>query len=67
MQRETSEAIRGVETYDDPMSSTGTVELDHTYDHAYRLDSGDYVLTNDHSFNPYEQFGQGAEELTPTQ
>ncbi len=66
MHREFSEYVRGVETYDDPNSSTGTVELDNTYDHAYRLDNGDYVLTNDHSFNPYAEVGQGAEELTPT-
>lgn len=64
--RETSEMIRGVETYDDPYHG-GTVELDHTYDHAWQLNDGTYVLTDDASFNPYAVFGQDGQELRPTQ
>lgn len=61
--REFSEYLRDVETYDDPMSSTGQVELDSSYEHAGRMDDGTYILTNDHSFNPVEAYGQFGEEL----
>ncbi|MDP3737455.1 MAG: hypothetical protein Q8R02_08695 [Hyphomonadaceae bacterium] len=51
-QRERIESIRGVETYDDPLYG-GTVQLDNTYDHAWRVQTSDtYILTNDPSFNP---------------
>lgn len=65
MHREFSEAIRGVETYDDPYNG-GTVELDNTYDQAWQLNNGDYVLTNDPSFNPYASTGQDGQQLQPT-
>ncbi len=67
MQRETSEAIRGVETYNDPQSTTGTVELSNQYNDAYRLNDGSYVLTDDPSFNPYAATGQDGTKLEPTQ
>lgn len=52
MQRERIEGIRGVETYDDPVYG-GTVQLDATYDHAWRVNNSDsYILTNDPNFNP---------------
>lgn len=63
--REFSEYIRDVETYNDP--SGGTVELDSTHDNAWQLDDGTYVTTDDPSFNPYETFGQGGQELEVTQ
>ncbi|RZA10083.1 MAG: hypothetical protein EOP93_25255 [Lysobacteraceae bacterium] len=51
-QRERIESIRGVETYDDPVYG-GTVQLDNTYDHAWRVNNNDsYILTNDPNFNP---------------
>jgi hypothetical protein len=51
-QRERIESIRGVETYDDPLYG-GTVQLDNTYDHAWRVQTSDtYILTNDPNFNP---------------
>lgn len=52
-QRERVEAIRGVETYHDPVSG-GSVQLDNTYNHAWRVNNMDntYILTNDPSFNP---------------
>ncbi|NWG47313.1 MAG: hypothetical protein HXY25_12315 [Alphaproteobacteria bacterium] len=61
--RETSEAIRGVETYADPNSATGTVELDNTYNQAWRLNDGTYVLTDDASFNPNATFGMDGTQL----
>ncbi len=52
MQRENIEAIRGVETYRDPVAG-GNVQLDATYDHAWRINNQDaYILTNDPNFNP---------------
>ena len=62
--REFSEYIRDVETYNDP--SGGTVELDSTHEHAWQLDDGTYVTTDDPSFNPYETYGQGGQELEVT-
>ena len=50
--RETIEAIRGVETYNDPVNG-GTVQLDNTYDHAFQLDDGSFVLTNDNFYQPF--------------
>jgi hypothetical protein len=51
-QREFIEAIRGVETYNDPVYG-GPVQLDHSYDHAWRVNNDDsYILTNDPNFNP---------------
>lgn len=52
MQRERIEGVRGVETYDDPVYG-GTVQLDATYDHAWRVNNADsYILTSDPNFNP---------------
>ncbi len=66
MQRESSEAIRGVETYNDPYYG-GTVELDHTYDNAWQLNDGSYVLTNDAMFEPYRDLGIDGQRLEVTQ
>ena len=62
MHREATEAIRGVETYNDPYHG-GTVELDNSYENAWQLDDGSYVLTNDPSFEPYRVFGQDGQRL----
>jgi hypothetical protein len=52
MQRERIESIRGVETYNDPLYG-GTVQLDNTYDHAWRVQNSEsYILTSDPNFNP---------------
>lgn len=64
--REQSETIRGVETYNDPYYG-GTVELDNTYDNAWQLDDGSYVLTDDPGFNPYRVLGQDGRRLEVTQ
>jgi hypothetical protein len=52
-QRERIEAIRGVETYADPVKGA-PVQLDSTYQHAWRVNNRDdtYILTNDVNFNP---------------
>jgi hypothetical protein len=62
MQRETIESIRGVETYNDPYHG-GTVELDNSYKHAWQLNDGSYVLSDDPSFEPYTATGQDGKIL----
>lgn len=64
--REFNEAIRGVETYNDPING-GSVQLDNTYENAWQLNDGTYVLTDDPSFNPYAATGQDGQRLEPTQ
>jgi hypothetical protein len=55
-QRRSIEAIRGVDTYHDPVSNT-SVQLDHTYGNAWRVNNQDaYILTKDPNFNP-SQYG----------
>lgn len=66
MHRESIETIRGVETYNDPYNG-GTVELDNSYQHAWQLNDGSYVLTDDASFNPYAATGQDGRLLEATQ
>ncbi|MDZ7632124.1 MAG: hypothetical protein U5K74_12470 [Gemmatimonadaceae bacterium] len=52
MQRRTIESIRGVDSYHDPVSNS-TVQLDHNYGHAWRVNSQDaYILTKDPNFDP---------------
>lgn len=63
--REFIESIRGVETYDDPYHG-GTVQLDNSYDHAWQLNDGSYVLTDDPSFDPYATFGRDGQQLKVT-
>lgn len=63
--RETIESIRGVETYNDPVNG-GTVQLDNTYSHAWQLDDGSYVLTNDNFFDPNAGYGVGGHLLQVT-
>ncbi|MEQ8179274.1 MAG: hypothetical protein RIA10_13165 [Amphiplicatus sp.] len=65
-QREFIEYVRGVETYDDPVYG-GPVQLDNTYDHAWRVNNNDaYILTNDPNFNP-GQYNIDARQLKVTQ
>lgn len=61
MQRESIEAIRGVETYNDPVAGH-PVQFDHSYNHAWRVSDGSYLLTKDPNFNP-GAFGLEAQQL----
>jgi hypothetical protein len=62
MQRESIEAVRGVETYHDPVGGMN-VQLDATYDHAWRINNQDtYILTKDPNFNP-GQYGLEATQM----
>ena len=48
-------SIREVDLYADPVA--GPVELPSYYDRAWRLDNGDYLLSNDHMLDPYGDLG----------
>lgn len=62
MQRESIEAIRGVETYHDPIDNS-RVQLDMNYDHAWRVNGSEsYILTKDPNFNP-GQYGIEATQM----
>jgi hypothetical protein len=64
--REFSEVIRGVETYDDANAPGGQVQLSGHYDHAWRLNDGSYVLTNDSNFEPWRDLGLEGNRLEAT-
>lgn len=54
--REISETIRGVETYHDPYQDR-QVELPDTYKDVWVSETGQYILSNDVTYNPNEQPG----------
>lgn len=64
--REFGEVIRGVETYNDSNAPGGTVELSYMYDHAWRLNDGSYVLSNDPSFDPWRNLQVEGRKLEVT-
>lgn len=64
--REQIEAIRGVETFHDPING-GTVQLDNGYDQAWQLADGTFVLTNDAFFEPWRDIGVEGELLQVVQ
>lgn len=47
--------IREVDLYADPVA--GAVELPSHYERAWRLDNGDYLLSNDQMLDPYADLG----------
>jgi hypothetical protein len=65
-QREFGEVIKGVETYDDVNAPAGQVELSSLYDHAWRLNDGSYVLSNDPGFEPFRDLGVEGRRLERT-
>ncbi|MEZ5657259.1 MAG: hypothetical protein R3E83_01640 [Burkholderiaceae bacterium] len=62
--RETSEMIRGVETWRDPVDELAR-ELPQS-DHAWRLDDGSFVVTDDPNWQPGE-FGLNGRRLERVQ
>lgn len=58
-----SRSLRGVETYQDPVSSR-QVELPNGYKHAWSNGS-DYVLSDDPAFNPNQESSQPWTEIHP--
>ncbi len=65
-QRESIEAIRGVETYNDPHYG-GSVQLSNQYQHAWQLRDGSYLLTDDSNFDPSRDLGVQGQRLQRTQ
>ncbi len=65
--REFLEVIRETETYSDPNTVGGEVELSNHYNHAWKLEDGTYVLTDQAGFNPIQVLGMGGERLRPAQ
>jgi hypothetical protein len=65
-QRQFGEVIRGTQNYDDANAAGGRVELSNLYDHAWRLNDGSYVLSNDSSFEPYRDLGVEGQKLEQT-
>ncbi len=51
--RDFADALVGVQTYRDVDAPGGTATLSNSYDHAWRLNDGTYVLSNDSSFDPW--------------
>ncbi len=51
--REFGELMKGVETYADTDAPGGRVELSNQYNHAFRLNDGSYVLSDDPNFDPW--------------
>lgn len=51
--REFGELMKGVETYADADAPGGQRELSAYYNHAWRLNDGTYVLTDDPGFDPW--------------
>jgi len=66
LQRESVEAIHGVETYNDPYNG-GTIQLDNSFNHAWQLDDGSIVLTDDNFYQPGQDLGIGGQRLQVTQ
>jgi hypothetical protein len=66
-QHEFGETIKGVETYNDPNAAGGQVELSNLYNHAWRLNDGSYVLSNDAAFEPFRDIGVDGKRLEKTQ
>jgi hypothetical protein len=64
--REFGELIKGVETYSDPNAPGGTVELSQT-NHAWRLNDGTYVLTDDPNFEPWRDLQIEGRQLEAVQ
>jgi len=61
-QRETSEWIRDVETYDAD-TPTGQIELPSGYDRAFQLNDDTFVVTNDAFYEPLRDSGIDGREL----
>jgi hypothetical protein len=56
--------MREVDLYADPVA--GPVELPSHYERAWRLDNGDYLLSNDHMLDPYGDLGVSGTLLEQT-
>ncbi len=65
--REFGEALRGVETYKDEWGPGGQRELSGYYNHAWRLNDGTYVMTDDPNFDPWRDLKLEGKKLEVVQ
>jgi hypothetical protein len=65
--REFGEMMKGVETYRDVDAPGGTVELDHRYNHAWRMRDGSYIITDDPNFDPWRDLQLEGRKLEAVQ
>lgn len=63
--RETGELLRGVETWDADVPG-GSVELPAQYPHAWQLEDGSFVLSEDANFDPNRDMQVKAKRLSTT-
>lgn len=66
MQEKFSRVIRSVELYADPEAGQ-RVELPNTYNHAWRLQDGTYMMTDNPNFDPNVDLGMNGKRLQVTQ
>jgi hypothetical protein len=64
--RQFSDALRGIQRYDDPNAATGQTELSNRYNHAWRLQDGTFFLTNDAGFDPWRDLRVAGQRLNPS-
>ncbi len=55
------------QNFDDASSVSGKTKLSSHYDHAWRLDDGTYVMSDNQSFNPLEELGINGQKLNRSQ
>jgi len=65
-QNQVISGIRDANEYADPYTVGGVVELDNSFQNAWRLQDGTYVLTDDPSFNPNLATGLDGQQLRRT-
>ncbi len=65
-QNEIISGIRDANEYADPYTVGGVIELDNSFQNAWRLSDGTYVLTDDTSFNPALATGLDGQQLRRT-
>jgi hypothetical protein len=66
-ERDFGGVIRGTDTYNDENAPGGQVELSSLYNHAWRLNDGSYVLSDDASFDPWKDLHVEGRRLERTQ
>lgn len=58
-------AIREVQNYSSATAPGGQVELSNQYNHAWQLQDGSYLLTDDPNFQPQQALGVSGQLLAP--
>ncbi|MEO7774934.1 MAG: hypothetical protein ABIT36_06580 [Steroidobacteraceae bacterium] len=61
--RDRGNAMRDVQDFNDPSAAGGRVQLSSFYDHAWKLNDGTYVLSNDASFDPWRDLNLAGTRL----